>query len=166
MSLSKYFGEASDSQGTPLWWGAEDEPPFRGMPPTMLKGDEIDEIPVVYDAKVAVFMLPGQEAEYQRVIDRCSNGAWKLRFEKVDYDESSGKYRILISWLEIYKQTPMSRAAWDAANQHNETSQEASRASKYRQQGYPMVLPAVLPKQPDKLMQETIDEIVQQDSDE
>lgn len=170
MSLqSKYFGETADPQGAPLWWGT-DEVPFRGAPPTMLQGDEIDEIPVVVDAKVAILTLPGDEKRYQEVIDRCANGAWILRHEKVDFDPTTGKYRVFLVWLEKYKQTPMSTAAWDAVEKYNEyrMHKDAMDTAKYQKQGYPTAMPVIplLPRQPDQLMQETINEIVNEEGDE
>lgn len=106
MSLSKYFGQATDSAGAPLYWENIENFPFRGPPPSMLKGDEIEKIPEVYDAKATILTLPDDVEKYQDIIDHCANGIWFLRHEKFEYDKETKKYTVLLSWLEIYREMP------------------------------------------------------------
>lgn len=122
MSISKYFGTPQDSEGTPLYWNAAEDFPFRGLPPTMLKKDEIEQIPQVYDAKAEVLTLPADLKRYQEIIDHCANGAWFLRHEMFEYDKESKTYTVFMSWLEIYRQTPTSKAAWEAMRHAHQQS--------------------------------------------
>jgi hypothetical protein len=119
MSISKYFGTPSDSSGKPLFWSPQDDYPFRGTPPSLLKKEEMDQIPIVYDAKAAVLQLPDEIEKYQDVIDRCANGLYILRHEKFEYDQTSKKYTVFLSWLEVYGQTPTSQSAWEAIKNAN-----------------------------------------------
>jgi hypothetical protein len=113
MSISKYFGTPADPQGAPLYWSDMETFPFRGPPPTMLKGEEIEQIPQVYDAKAIILTLPDDIDRYQDIIDHCANGAWYLRHEKLEFDPTTKKYTAFLSWLEIYRQTPASKTGWE-----------------------------------------------------
>lgn len=113
MGMSKYFGQRKDSNGSPLSWSGPDNFPFRGIPPTMLKNDEADQIPLVYDAKVKILTLPGQEKEYEEIVDRCANGWYQLRHERIDWNPTEGKYTIFLQWLEIYGEIPVGKSAWE-----------------------------------------------------
>lgn len=104
--LKKYFDEATDSQGNPLTWpGTVDNFPFRG-PPGTLKQEEFEQIPIVYDAKIDIFELPADKEKYEYIIDKCANGKYILRHEKIDYDNEKKCYRILLSWLEVFGESP------------------------------------------------------------
>jgi hypothetical protein len=87
MSISKYFGLPQDPQGAPLYWNEADTIPFRGLPPNMLKGDEIEQIPRVYDAKAEVLVLPQDIVRYQEIVFMC--------------------------WLEMYRQAPSNKSAME-----------------------------------------------------
>jgi hypothetical protein len=113
--LSKYFGTPMDPSGKPLFWGEPGEFPFRGMPPTMLKGDEIEDIPLVYDAKSELLELPKDQQRYNEIIDHCANGWWQLRHEKFfDMNAEKGTLTVFLAWLEIYGETPNNKSAWEA----------------------------------------------------
>jgi hypothetical protein len=113
MSISKYFGLPQDPQGAPLYWNEADTIPFRGLPPNMLKGDEIEQIPRVYDAKAEVLVLPQDIVRYQEIVDHCANGAWCLRHEKFEYDASNKTYTVFMCWLEMYRQAPSNKSAME-----------------------------------------------------
>lgn len=113
--LSKYFGTPQDPSGNPLFWGEPGGFPFRGMPPTMLKGDEIENIPLVYDAKSQLLELPKDQKRYDEIIDHCANGWWHLRHEKFfDFDGTKGTMMVFVAWLEIYGENPNNKSAWEA----------------------------------------------------
>lgn len=114
--LSKYFGTPKDSDGNPLYWSNPDSFPFRGMPPTMLKGDEIEQIPLVFDAKSELLELPRDQKRYDEIIDHCANGWWHLRHERFIDLTSKDPERILVfmAWLEVYGETPQGKSAWEA----------------------------------------------------
>lgn len=120
MSLSKYFGESSDANGAPLFWPGVDEYPFRGSNvPPMLKKDEIEQIPLVLDAKAEVLTLPKDIKRYEEIIDRCANGWYSMRFEKTNYDAEKREYIVFLSWVEVYGELPNSKSAWEAIKHAN-----------------------------------------------
>ena len=101
-SLKKYFSQSTDGSGNKLYWpGTIDGYPVRGMP-SLTTDREYSEIPVVYDAKCAILELPADQARYEEIIDKCANGWFHLRHEKIDYDTAKGVYRVFLQWLEIY----------------------------------------------------------------
>lgn len=112
--LSKYFGTPNDSEGNPLFWGEPGNFPFRGANPPLLKGDEIDQIPLVYDAKSALLELPRDQKRYDEIVDHCANGWWQLRHEK--FFERDDKILVFMAWLEIYGEIPKTKSAWEKTN--------------------------------------------------
>lgn len=114
-SLSKYFSQSNDSFGNKLWWpGTLDGYPFRSTaPPQPMKQEEFEKIPLVYDAKVAVLELPRDNDKYVEILDKCANGWYQLRHERIDYDSTKDVYRIFLQWLEIYGETPTTKSAFE-----------------------------------------------------
>lgn len=118
--LSKYFGTRNDSSGNPLYWDQPGNFPFRGTPPTMMKSDEMDQVPLVYDAKSALLELPADQEKYDQIIDHCANGWYQLRHEKfLENKEKPGTLSVFLSWLEVYGELPTSKSAWEAMKNDN-----------------------------------------------
>ncbi len=113
--LSKYFGTSHDAEGNPLFWSKPGNYPFRGIPPAMLKGEEMDQIPLVYDAKSELLQLPKDQKRYDEIIDHCANGWWQLRHERfIERSDQPGTLGVFLAWLEIYGETPQGKSAWEA----------------------------------------------------
>jgi len=114
-SLSKYFGMRADEDGQKLFWpGTLEGFPLRSPAPPTTTQDEFEKIPLVYDAKVKALQLPRDVEEYQRIIDRCANGWYVLRHERIsEYDKEKECYYVLLQWLEIYGETPPEKSFAD-----------------------------------------------------
>lgn len=112
-SISKYFGTKTDSLGNPIFWGHPSDFPFRGDLPPMLKGDEYDKIPLVYDAKSAWLDIPKDQERYDSIIDHCANGWWQMRHERF-YEGKDGTLKVFLAWLEVHGEVPNSKSAWDS----------------------------------------------------
>lgn len=100
--IAKYFGTPSDSVGNPLSWpGTLDGFPCKGPMPKAMKQEEYEDIPLTFDAKVAILQLPKDIEKYQEVIDRVANGWYQLRHEKIDKNED-GTYQVFLQWIEVF----------------------------------------------------------------
>jgi hypothetical protein len=86
----------------------------------MMKSDEMDQVPLVYDAKSALLELPADQEKYDQIIDHCANGWYQLRHEKfLENKEKPGTLSVFLSWLEVYGELPTSKSAWEAMKNDN-----------------------------------------------
>ncbi len=111
MMIRKYFDQKHDSLGKPLWWpGTSEGYPVRGELPKDLKQEEYENIPIVYDAKVDILELPRDNEKYAAIVDKCANGWYVLRHEKIEFDPTKGIYRVFLQWLEIYGESSIKKS--------------------------------------------------------
>lgn len=112
-SLRKYFDIRSDQAGNILHWpGTADGYPFRGPEVPVTTQGEYEQLPIVYDAKSKLLIIPDDLDEYNNIIDKCANGWFVLRHEKFLNNEATGTIRVFLSWLEIYGEKPSEKSAF------------------------------------------------------
>src|SRR5262245_26831277 len=107
MRLSKYFGTNEDQHdGTLVWPGRPDGYPlrFKGQERPLLPQSELEDVPVVFDAKVRIFDLSKQQDldDYRDILDRHFNGWYQITKNTEVYDESIHSWRVRLEWVQIY----------------------------------------------------------------
>lgn len=108
---AKYSGEQDPRYGGHLYWhGNSYGIPFRspGEAVPLLKQHELENLPIVGDARVALFDLskPDQMANYVWVRDRIRNRLFTLDFIQRFWDARNCRMLVYIEWTQLYATIP------------------------------------------------------------
>lgn len=115
MSLAtKYFGlKESGHDGELVWPGTPDGLPMRvtGSARPLLRNEELEDAPIVCDAKAKVFNLsiPEDLLEYQGILDRYANGWYDIISKAEMYDQTIQNWRVKLEWIQKYGSIPSTK---------------------------------------------------------
>lgn len=105
-SPAKYYGRLSQDGQEPLHWSDQNDVPFRGDPPLMMRDEEAEQVPVVADAHSEILTLPDQQARYDEIHDLCINGLGSIRKEIFSAFDDQGRIRVFLAWYRMFRQSP------------------------------------------------------------
>lgn len=105
ISRKKFYGDKLADGSSLLWPGTPDGFPVRMDPrqgTPLLKGDEIDDIPIRLDYDCGWFELsdPACLPRWKEVMDRITSGVY-LRLKRTDViDPNTGNLKVFLEWAE------------------------------------------------------------------
>ena len=108
-SFLKYLTKGEETQRT------EDGFPLRNGRRALLKREEVEDLPVSFDAHCKVFDLSNPEhlAEYEAVLDKVANGLWvRLAPDKEMEAQDKKGWLVLCRWAEVKGEIPLELAQY------------------------------------------------------